>query len=227
MNQETNNPKPPETTDVEKVIIKLSKDIAYLKDKVVELESEKLCDHFKMTPEEVKEQFMVPPPTAAGKAKGYRPILESEIREALQHVDCASAVARYLHISYKTYKKYATKYGLFKANPRGRGVKIKEYSVNVGKWPLDKILAGETYHPRPFALKKLLFRAEKKRKVCERCGHKECRSDGNPPLVINFIDGDPTHQTLDNIKMYCYNCTYVMRGYIHRGVVVFDTVDKG
>jgi hypothetical protein len=224
MNQETQTPQTPPITDVEKVIIKMSKDIEFLKDKVTEIESEKLAEHFKMTPAEVKEQFMTDPPSKAGWARGHRPILESEIRDALQHVDCAAAVARYLRVSYKTYKKYATKYNLFKANPKGRGLKKKEHNVNVGKWPLDKVLAGEIYHPHAHRLKQLLLKSGKKANVCERCGWREGRQDGVRPLVINFVDGDPTHQTLDNIKLYCHNCTFVLRGYIRYGTVVFPVV---
>lgn len=214
-------------TKIEKVIIKMSKDIEFLKKKVTELESEKLAEHFRMTPAEVKEQFMTDPPNKAGWARGSRGLLESEIRDALNHVDCASAVARYLNVSYKTYKRWATKYGLFKANPKGRGAKKKEYSVNVGKWPLDKVLAGEIYHPIPYKLKKLLLRSGKKANLCERCGWREGRVDGIKPLVINFVDGDPTHQTLDNIKLYCYNCTYVLRGYIRRGIAIFPKDETG
>jgi hypothetical protein len=220
-------PETPETlprTDVEKVIVKLSKDIEYLKNKVVELESEKLSKHFHMSPEEVKEQFMVDPPSKVGHARGARPLLESEIKEALQHVDCAAAVARYLGVSYKTYRKHALKYGLFKANPKGKGAVPKEYGANVGRYPLDKILAGEIIHPTPWKLKKLLFKGAVKNRCCERCGWKEARTDGVLPLVINFVDGDPTHQTLENLKIYCHNCTFVLRGYIRRGIVVFDVV---
>ena len=211
-------------TDVDKVIIKMSKDIEYLKQKVYDLETEKLSSSFRMTPAEVQEQFMVPPPSKAGNARGSRPILESEIKEALQHVDCASAVARYLGVSYKTYRKYALKYGLFKANPNGKGAAGKQHGVNVGKYPLDKILVGEIIHPKPWKLKQLLFRGGIKQKVCERCGWREARSDGVMPFVINFIDGDEKNQKLENMKMYCHNCTFVLRGYIRRGIVVFDAV---
>ena len=215
-----------EPTDTEKVIIKMSKDIEYLKRKVVELETEKLAEHLRVTPQEAREQFVEESPTKAGLGRGSRPLLESEIREALKHVDCASAVARYLNVSYKTYRKYAMKYGLFKANPRGRGAKIKEYGVNVGKYPLDKVLAGEIVHPSPWKLKNLLFRSGKKQKICERCGWRECREDGTPPLVVNFTDGNPENQTFENIKIYCHNCTFCLRGYIRRGVAVFESMDS-
>jgi len=219
------NPIPP-ATDVEKVIVKLSKDIDYLKNKVVELESEKLAKHFQLTPEEVKAQFMDPVPTKVSLGRGSRPILESEIKEALEHVQCASAVARYLGISYKTYRKYATRYGLFKANRHGVGALTKVPGVNKGKYPLDKCLTGEIYHPVPWRFKNLLLRSDVRKPCCERCGWKETRPDGILPLVINFIDGDQKNQKSENVRIYCYNCTFVLRGYIRRGVLVFDEVSK-
>lgn len=210
--------------DFEKVIVKHSKDIKYLKEKVVALETESLADQFKMSPEEVREQFIVNPPTTIGVARGRRPILESEIKEALTHVECASAAARYLGINYKSYKKAATKYGLFKASPYGKGSKIRdrEYGVNSGKWPLNKILAGETHHPQPWKVKRLILRAGKKLARCERCGWKESRADGEVPLFINFIDGDSTNQKLENIMLYCQNCTFILQGDIRRKVATFN-----
>ena len=227
MSPTPSNPPVPQThptTDVEKVVIKLSKDIEYLKEKVTELSADKLAEHFNVTAQEARTQFVVPAPTAVGLGRGSRPLLESEIKEALKHVDCAAAVARYLGVSYKTYRRYAIRYGLFRENRKGRGAKRKEYGVNVGKYPLDKVLLGEIIHPKPWKLKQLLFRDNKKQKICERCGWKESRSDGTPPLVINFLDGDSKNQSLDNIKIYCHNCTFCLRGFIRRGVVVFTEV---
>ena len=231
MNQNLNNQTPlnfPVLTstisDVDRIIIKLSKDIEYLKDKVVELESEKLAKHFHMSPEEAKEQFMVPPPSKSSYARGYRPILESEIRASLEHSDCMAECARFLRITGKTFKKYAKRYGLFKPNPYGSRGKRKPNGANTGKYPLDKILRGEIIFPDPWKLKNKLLLSKIKQKSCERCGWKDSRPDGLCPLVINFVDGDQTNQKLENIKIYCYNCTFVLRGYIRRGVVIFDDV---
>jgi hypothetical protein len=224
MNPEPNNPPP--TTDLEKAVVKMLKDIEWLKQKVSEIETGKLVEHFHLTPEEVKEQFITAPPTRVGTGlRGSRPLLESEIKEALEHLECMAAVARYLGVSGKTFKKYAKRYNLYKPNPTGKGAIIsKQYHVNSGKYPLDKILAGEIVHPTPWKLKQLLLRGGIKTKQCERCSWKEPRVDGVHPFVINFVDGDPTNQKLENMKIYCHNCTFVLRGYIRRGVVVFDDI---
>jgi len=231
MSQESNNSSisgslvNSETVDWEQTVMKMLKDIEYLKEKVYAIESDKLTEYFKLPPAEVENQFMTNPPNRVGVGRGSRPIIESEIKEALEHVDCMAAVARYLGCAPKTLKKYAKKYGLWKPNPQGRGALTEKiHDVNSGKYPLNQILEGKIVHPTPSKLKNLLFRSGMKKKCCERCGWKESREDGVFPLVINFIDGNPQHQTIDNIKIYCYNCTFCLRGYIRRGTVVFDDV---
>lgn len=213
--------------DMEMTIVRMAKDVENLKKKVVELESEKLAKYFNMTPAEAKDKFVIKPLSRLNRGYGRRPLLESEILDAQRHCDnCAQAVARHLGVNYKTYYKYAKRYGIHKTNPGSPMARKKGcYSVEGGKYPLSKILSGEIYHPEPKRLKKLLFRGGQKQPACERCGWKEKRIDGIPPLLINFLDGDQTHQTLDNIKIYCYNCTFVLRGYVRRGIVIFKNDD--
>jgi hypothetical protein len=222
MNQNPTNP--PDPSDVEMVIIKMSKDIEYLKEKVYELETNKLAEHFQMPPIDVQEQFMSDPPNKLGLAKGYRPLLESEIKDAIEHCSCMAGAARYLKVSFKTFKKYAKRFNVYKPDPKGTGAKTREPSVYKGKYPLDKIISGEICHPDPRRFKEMLFKGGKRERKCERCGFREARPDGVQPLVINFIDGDSKNQRLENVKIYCYNCTFILRGYIRRGIVVFDTL---
>lgn len=224
MNQENPNQPTPPTTDIERVIIKMSKDIEYLKEKVYALESDTLVEQFKMSPADVQGQFMTDPPNKVGTAQGYRPLLESEIRDAVEHCTCMSGAARYLKVSLKTFRKYATRYNLYKPDRSGTGAKKRQFDVNKGKYPLNKILVGEVSHPSPWKLKALLFRSGQKQTCCERCHWKEARIDGVQPLVINFVDGDSKNQRLENLKIYCHNCTFILRGYIRRGIAVFDNL---
>lgn len=56
------------------------------------------------------------------------------------------------------------------------------------------------------------------------CNYHERRIvDGKIPLLLNFEDGNPKNHKLENIKLLCYNCTFVAgKGFIKRGNKQFD-----
>jgi len=138
----------------------------------------------------------------------YRPILESEIKAAQSISLSGAQAAKKLGCSYETYRKYATMYGLYEGlkNKCGAGI-VKVYDPSKGKFPIAKILNGDFPNYPTYKIKKKLFRAKIKEEKCESCGYDEKRiTDGRPPLLINFLDGNNKNHRLENMKMLCYNC---------------------
>lgn len=141
-----------------------------------------------------------------GVGPSKRPLLESDIKRAQENTRSASEAARFLHVDYKTYKKYAKMYGLFEQhkNPTGKGIaRVKKR----GKFGLDDILSGK--HPTydKTRLKERIIRAGYLAEECALCGYNKKRElDGRCPLILHCVDGNEHNLKLDNLQLRCYNC---------------------
>lgn len=205
--------------------------LGILADKVAKMEraleaikEDKLEEVLQLPQEEMEKLGLSSKPYRRLKCgRGSRPLLQSEIEEAKKHSKSESGAARYLGVSYQSYKKYAQMYGIFDPHPNIRGKK-NIYNPELGKYPLHEILEGK--HPKypVFRLKDKLIRSGTKPAKCEICGYSERRPmDGKMPLILNFLDGDSTNHRLDNIQLLCYNCTFTCgKGYLRRGTRYFD-----
>ena len=162
--------------------------------------------------------------------RGWRPLMESEVKEAYEHADTAIGASRYLGVGYRTFRRYAKQYGLWHTNPWTTGSTKKYWDPNKGKYPLTKILNGEFPEYPIYRLKDLLTRSGTKKAECEQCGFGERRiTDEKMPLILNFEDGNEKNHRLENIRVLCYNCTFLCgKGYIRKGkkAVGFDDPDK-
>ena len=127
------------------------------------------------------------------------------------------AAARYLHVSYNHYKKYAKMYKnddgitLLEAHKNQQGKGIIKYSNK--KLPQFKaILDGEVpskYLDREEFKQRLIFEALIEEK-CNKCGFAERRiKDTQVPLTINYKDGNKNNLTLKNIEFLCLNCHFL------------------
>ena len=162
--------------------------------------------------------------------KGYI-ILESDIRGAMAVTKSNLGAARYLGISYNTYKKWAESY---KDSETGKTLfelhsawdyennKLKTYiprgksrKVNKGRHrqKLEDVLANKfTKYPLN-NLKERLFHAGLKPDCCESCGFDHHRViDGKKPLLLSQKDGNRENYDLDNLEILCYNCYYLISG---------------
>jgi len=173
--------------------------------------------------EKQAENIIFKPRNLVGKAA--KPLLESEILEVQKHTNSARQAAKRLGVSYPTYKKYCKMYNIFKV----RDLKEKRPGVSPvnpykGKYPINKILNNQFPNFPIHRLKDKLVRSGIKKSECEQCGFSERRiTDGKIPLLLNFEDGDRHNHALENLKVLCYNCTFVSgRGYIKRGTVHFN-----
>jgi hypothetical protein len=158
------------------------------------------------------------------RGRGSRPLLQSEIEIAQSVSKSGREAARKLGISYLTYRKYARMYGMHTLiNQSNKGIK-KNVDPNMGKYPITELLEGKFPEYPVYRLKDKLIRSKAKESCCEMCGYKERRIvDGKIPLLLNFEDGNPKNHKLENIKLLCYNCTFVAgKGFIKRGTKQFD-----
>jgi len=145
---------------------------------------------------------------------GAKPLMESEIREVQQKARSAMEAARMLGVSYNTYKKYAKEYGIFEdlKNPHGIGIR-KGTNPGTLAHSLDDILAGKYPNYPVWKLKKRLLNNGYLMEKCNNCGFEERRvTDFRVPLVLDFLDGNKTNHKYDNLRMLCFNCSFLING---------------
>lgn len=151
---------------------------------------------------------------------------EGVIRNAMKHTQSNHQAARYLKMSYDTYRKYAKLYidqesglTLFELhkNQHGKGISRVRWNHEFALDKLDEILTKSEY--KAFNIEKiknrLLFEGRLKHE-CYRCGHSEKRVvDYKQPLVLNFKNGDKHDWRFANLEMICYNCYFLFVGNLY------------
>lgn len=144
----------------------------------------------------------------------YQPLLRSQIEEAQRHTNSNLSAARWLGTSYRRYKRFAELYGLFEGHLNISGVGIdKGWSMKPTSIPLKDILAGNHPDYSLARLKNRLLARKKLIPVCNLCGFDEKRiTDGQVPLIIDFLDGNRKRFALDNLQLLCYNCLFLTSG---------------
>lgn len=156
--------------------------------------------NFKITPFKIKKK----------RGRGAIPLLESEILEAQAKAQSAAQAAKYLNVSYITYKKYAKLYNIHASfsNKSGKGVP-KPKNPRYGKYPIAELLEGKFPDYPLWKLKDKLIRSGIKKPSCEQCGYCERRiTDNKIPLLLVFEDNNDKNHKLENIKVFCYNCAF-------------------
>jgi 5-methylcytosine-specific restriction endonuclease McrA len=173
--------------------------------------------------------------------EGYQ-LLESQIRYAMENSYTCREAARWLNIHYTTFKKYAKMYfdketglslydyhklhGNAKTLAKTRYEKIikrpeiskyaKTRVKNANHFvavPLIEIF--ENKHPKYDAsrLKDRLINEFIMPECCGNCGYSLRRDlDLKVPLVLDFKDSVETNMSLENLRLLCYNCNFVLKG---------------
>ena len=129
------------------------------------------------------------------------------------------AAARYLHVSYNHYKKYAKVYKnddgvtLLEAHKNQAGAGIQKFALKgKDRIPLMDLLEGRVpiEHFDAKDIKKRLIIEGLVEEVCSKCGMAERRvTDTKVPVILNFKDGNKKNFHLDNIEFLCYNCSFL------------------
>ena len=145
---------------------------------------------------------------------------KEDIQRAMKMTRSNRAAARYLHVSFTHYKKYAKMYKdeetgstLYELHKNQAGKGIPKFLSNGGKEPpIMDLIEGRVpvEHFDPQKIKqRLIFEALIEEK-CAYCGFSERRVlDTKVPLVLNHKDGNKKNWNLDNIEFLCYNHAFL------------------
>ena len=145
-----------------------------------------------------------------------KPLSKEMIVAAQANTKSNMAAARYLHVSYQHYKKYAKMYKLFDSHKNQSGKGIPKFLKGSGKEPaLLDIIEGRVSaaHFSPAKIKYRLIEEGYLSEECSMCGFKERRVlDYKMPLLLHFKDNNKSNYSRDNIELLCYNHYFVTVG---------------
>lgn len=147
-----------------------------------------------------------------------RQMIERAMRETMSN----KAAAKFLGVSFKTYKKYANLYKteegvtLFQAHKNQAAKGIPKF----GKRRHDKASIIDIMEERVSKtfvsikiLKTQMIEHGIMQEKCCRCGYQEKRVlDYKTPLILNFKDGNKRNWKLENVEFLCYNCYFMCVG---------------
>jgi len=155
---------------------------------------------------------------------GYTPITQGEMELAMEHTRSAMEAARFLNISYDSFKRYGRmytdpttgknlletqkeKYVKMRNEIKKRPYQFKMMPENC-RFPLSKVLEGKCpEYKGGRSFKDRLLNSGYFEDKCENCGFSERRvSDYKVPLVLEFLDGDVLNFKRENLRFLCYNC---------------------
>lgn len=152
-----------------------------------------------------------------------KPLSKEDILRAMKVTLSNKAAARYLHVSYIHYKKFAKNFTdettgqtLFEIHKNQSGKGIPKFITNRGKEPaLMDVIEGrvpiESYTPEK--LKRRLIHEGYLHEYCNKCEFNERRViDYKIPLLLNFKDGNKKNWNIDNVELLCYNCYFLFVG---------------
>jgi len=152
-------------------------------------------------------------------ARPSKIITKEDILRAQKVTRSNMAAARYLHVSYNHYKKYAKMYKdedgvtLLEVHKNQAGEGIPKFAVSGNKEiPLMDLLEGKVpiEHFDPRKIKARLLSEGKLVEVCAKCGFAERRvTDQKIPVILNFKDGNKKNWHLGNLEFLCYNHSFL------------------
>ena len=145
-----------------------------------------------------------------------KPLSKLQIEAAQAKTQSNMAAARYLHISYQHYKRYAKLYNLFESHKNQSGKGIPKF-LNAGKkFPsmveiIEGRIAASSFDPNK--LKYALIEQGHIAEECAVCKFKERRVlDYKIPLLLHFKDKNSNNYSLNNIQLLCYNDYFLTVG---------------
>jgi len=151
-----------------------------------------------------------------------KPLSKEDILIAMRATSSNRAAARFLHVSFTHYKKFAKTYvgddgrSLYEIHKNQSGSGIPKFLSGKGKLPpLKDIVSGKIpiEHFTPQKIRDRLVKEGYLVPKCYSCGHEEQRVlDGRQPLLLDFKDKNKKNFELDNIQLLCYNCYFLYVG---------------
>ena len=157
-----------------------------------------------------------------GRGRSALNLSESEIRYAMENTKSNSEAARFLNVSFTTYKKYAKQFIDSKSdktlwelhkNQAGKGIRKDIVQATAGPYSIDKLLQGEYPNYPVWKLRNRILALGILPEKCNSCGYEERRiTDDTTPLLLDFKDGDSTNHRIENLQLLCLNCYYMQTG---------------
>ena len=142
-------------------------------------------------------------------------ITKNMILESQKHTKSNMEAARWIGVSYNTYRKWAKYYDVFEQHLNQKGVGVKK-GWAVYKVPVHDIITGKREPPKRWShkvLKKRLIEDGYMQEECAVCGYNEENlKTQNVCLAIDFKDGDHQNFLIDNIRFLCANCYLSFNG---------------
>ena len=143
---------------------------------------------------------------------------EDIIRYAMNNTKSARQAAAFLNISYPTFKKYAKMYTdpetgqtLFEMHKNMSGKGVPKTTQRKSK--IYRLLDGEDVYMTSTHIRDAIISEAIKPECCSNCGYNERRiADGKVPLMLDWIDGDNRNNCLDNWRLLCFNCYFILVG---------------
>ena len=145
-----------------------------------------------------------------------KPLSKEQILAAQAKTKSNMAAARYLHVSYQHYKRYAKTYNLFDSHKNQSGKGIPKFLKVTKKMPhmleiIEGRIAASSFDPNK--LKYALIEQGYLLEECAVCSFKERRvMDYKMPLLLHFKDNNSNNYSLDNIQLLCYNHYFLTVG---------------
>ena len=145
-----------------------------------------------------------------------KPLSKEQIVAAQAKTKSNMAAARYLHVSYQHYKKWAKLYKLFASHKNQQGKGIPKFLKGPKKMPhmleiIEGRIAASSFNPDKlkYALIEQGYLAEE----CAVCSFNERRVlDYKMPLLLHFQDNNSNNYSLDNVQLLCYNHYFLTVG---------------
>jgi len=154
------------------------------------------------------------------KIPGRRTVItKNMLLRAQENTKSNMEAARWMSVSYNTYKKWAKYYGVFDQHLNQEGVGVKKGWGVPYKIPLDGILKGERQPPQRWShkiLKSRLIDEGYLYEECSKCGYNETNLKTEKVcLAIDFTDGNHKNFKIDNLRLLCPNCYLSFNGFFH------------
>ncbi len=140
-------------------------------------------------------------------------ITRNMVESAIQNTKSNAEAARWLGVDYTTWKKYASRYGLFEGHINQSGKGINKNSSNY-RVDLSDILLGTEKNPYSASVtKKRLLSEGYLQEECGLCGFNERNIATDVVcLKIDHLDGDGENYKESNVRLLCPNCYYSNNG---------------
>ena len=147
---------------------------------------------------------------------GKRLVLtKNMILNSQENTKSAAEAARWLGVSFNTYKKWAKQYNVFEQHKNQEGVGIKKGWATY-KVPIDDIITGERQPPDRYSfsvLKKRLIEEGYFQDECHNCAYNEINLKTEKTcLNLDFKDGNTKNFKMDNLRLLCPNCYLSFNG---------------